>query len=49
MGSKRADYNLASLMPGNEVWITVDATGAPAIECDHLVKGQRICFEAEID
>lgn len=49
VGSKRADYNLASLMPGNEVWVTVDATGAPAIECDHLVKGQQICFEAEID
>ena len=49
VGGKRADYNLASLMPGNEVWVTVDATGAPAIECDHLVKGQQICFEAEID
>lgn len=48
VGGKRAGYNLAHLMPGNEIWVTVDATGTPAIECDHLVSGQKISFEADI-
>ncbi|MBO4468774.1 MAG: DUF4832 domain-containing protein [Bacteroidales bacterium] len=49
----RSDYNLALLMPGNEVWIEVASAGlssasVPAIECDHLVSGQKICFEADV-
>lgn len=50
----RSEYNLAQLMPGNEIWIEVAANGisaksVPTIECDHLVSGQKICFEADID
>ena len=49
----RSTYNLQNLMPGNEIWVEVSATGistgsVPTIECDHLVKGQKICFEADI-
>jgi len=50
----RSECNLAQLMPGNEIWIEVNASGigpksVPTIECDHLVTGQRICFEADIN
>ena len=49
----RSTYNLSALMPGNEVWVEVSASGlsaksVPTIECDHLVSGQKICFEADI-
>jgi len=42
----RGDYNLRGLMPDEEVWIYIDdpkisADVRPAIECDHLVPGQK--------
>ena len=49
----RGSYNLRGLMPGESTWVTIDcpATKAskPSIECDHLVKGQKIEFEASVE
>ena len=49
----RGSYNLRKLMPGEGVWVRIEngsmpATPALTIECDHLVPGQRIGYEAEI-
>ena len=49
----RGTYNLRDLMPGEDVWIeikdaSITASSLPAIECDHLVKGQQIEFEADV-
>ena len=48
----RGDYNLRELMPGEEKWVTIacKATSAsrPVIACDHLVKGQEIQYQADI-
>ena len=49
----RGDYNLASLMPGEEQWIDIldcgaDKKSAPEIACDHLVPGQKIEYLANI-
>lgn len=45
----RGAFNLRELMPGDQQWVTISckATEAsrPAIECDHLVKGQKIEFQ----
>ena len=54
VGGVRSGYNLSALLPGNEIWVEWEVKGlsessAPAIECDHLVSGQKICFEADID
>ena len=49
----RGSFNLRGLMPGESTWVTIDcpATKAsrPSIECDHLVKGQKIEFEAHVE
>lgn len=47
----RGDYNLRSLMPGEEKWVKVDVPSAgsssvPEIACDHLVRGQKIEYDA---
>ena len=49
----RSEYNLQNLMPGQEIWVEWEVPGlssgsVPTIECDHLVKGQKISFEADI-
>lgn len=47
----RGAVSLKSLIPGEEVWIEVASGGtAPvlAIECDHLVAGQKIEFEVDV-
>jgi hypothetical protein len=49
----RGTYNLRKLMPGERAWIRIEngstpATPALTIECDHLVPGQRIGYEAEV-
>ena len=49
----RSEYNLQNLMPGKEIWVEWEVPGlssgsVPTIECDHLVKGQKISFEADI-
>ena len=49
----RSDWSLAGLMPGKRKWLEITVPGLsensePSIECDHLVKGQKICFEADI-
>jgi hypothetical protein len=48
----RGDFNLRTLMPGDETWVTrsCKATKAsrPSIACDHLVPGQQIGFEADV-
>ncbi|MBQ3767304.1 MAG: DUF4832 domain-containing protein [Bacteroidales bacterium] len=49
----RGDYNLRDLMPGQGVWVRIDSRRMPAspavtIECDRLVPGQRIEYEADI-
>jgi len=46
VGGKRGSYSLKKLMPGKEIWVRVKASGIDAdspvaIECDHLVKGQK--------
>lgn len=53
VSGKRGDYSLRNLMPDQEVWIEVNAIGSTetpsvAIECDHLVEGQTIEFEADV-
>lgn len=49
----RGSYNLRGLMPGESTWVTIDCpatkTSRPSIECDHLVKGQKIEFEAHVE
>ena len=48
----RGDLNLRTLMPGDEAWVTIPckATTAsrPVIACDHLVAGQEIQYQADI-
>ena len=49
----RSEYNLQNLMPGKEIWVEwevegLSANSVPTIACDHLVKGQKISFEADI-
>ena len=48
----RGDLNLRTLMPGDEAWVTLSckATKAsrPSIACDHLVPGQEIQYQADI-
>ena len=49
----RGAYNLRDLMPGQGVWVRIDSRRMPAspavtIECDRLVPGQRIEYEADI-
>lgn len=49
----RSDWSLAGLMPGKRKWLEITVpdlsqSSVPSIECDHLVKGQKICFEADI-
>ena len=49
----RSDWSLAGLMHGQESWVSLTVPGlseksVPSIECDHLVKGQKIGFEADL-
>ena len=48
----RGDFNLRTLMPEDEAWITIPcaATKAshPTIACEHLVPGQEIQYQADI-
>ena len=48
----RGDLNLRNLMPGDEAWVLIPcpATTAsrPSIACDHLVSGQEIQYQADI-
>lgn len=49
----RGELNLATLMPGDEQWVLIencnaDVKSVPAIECDHLVPGQKIEYVANI-
>lgn len=46
----RGSFDLKRLLPGESKTVEIDAGGPNAmlsIECDHLVKGQRIPFEAD--
>ena len=49
----RSDYSLRNLMPGKDRWIQIDLPEVSeksiiTIECDHLVKGQTIQYQADI-
>ncbi len=48
----RGDYDLSQLMPGEEVTVRIACQAAsssvPAIQCDHLVPGQEIQYQAHI-
>ena len=49
----RGEYNLRNLMPGEETWVEIsspDITSAsvPEIACDHLVAGQKIEYNADV-
>ena len=53
VGGVRGAYNLRHLMPGNEAWVeirnpSVSASSSPTIECDHLVSGQKITYDADV-
>ena len=49
----RGTYNLRELMPGKEARIHIpcdaSAYSVPVIECDHLVQGQKIQYQASIE
>lgn len=54
VGGVRGEYSLKNLLPGEEVWIRVKGKGVsaeavPQIECDHLVPGQKIEYDAYIE
>ena len=48
----RGDLNLRTLMPGDEAWVTIpckaSSASRPVIACDHLVSGQEIQYQADI-
>ena len=49
----RGSYNLRHLMPGQEAWVAIEnpsvtASSSLAIECDHLVPGQKIGYDADV-
>ena len=49
----RSDWSLAALMPGKSKWLEITVPGLSessivSIECDHLVKGQKIRYEADL-
>ena len=48
----RGDFNLRTLMPGEEAWVTIPCSASkasrPVIACDHLVSGQEIQYQADI-
>ena len=52
VGGVRGEVNLRNLMPGEQTWVHIKGgytEGAvPAIECDHLVKGQKIEYAANV-
>lgn len=52
VGGVRGEVNLRTLMPGESTWVTIDdcyTEGAvPTIECNHLVKGQKIEYAANV-
>ncbi len=53
VGGVKGEYSLKNLMPGEEVWIHVKGEGVsaqavPAIECAHLVPGQKIEYKADV-
>lgn len=48
----KGSFNLRHLMPGEYTWIQIaypaTSTSKPTIECDHLVKGQKIEYQASV-
>ena len=48
----RGEFNLRTLMPGDEVWVRISCkatpSSCPSIVCDHLVSGQVIQYQADI-
>ena len=54
VGGIRGAYNLRKLMPGESYWISIkdasiSASSPLTIECDHLVTGQKIGYDAGIE
>ena len=48
----KGELNLRTLMPGDEAWITfphATLESVPHIVCDHLVEGQEIQYQADIN
>ena len=50
---KRGSYSLRNLMPGEKAWVKINlpevsAKSTITIECDHLVSGQKIQFQADV-
>lgn len=51
---KRGEYSLKNLMPGKSQWIQIDSPDFSeeskiTIECDHLISGQEIQFQADVE
>ena len=47
----RSESSLIDLQPGESRWVGISAGGGGSvvsIECDHLIAGQRIEFEADV-
>ena len=49
----RSSYNLRYLMPGKQAWMAIEnpsvtVSSSLSIECDHLVPGQRIDYDADV-
>ena len=48
----KGDFNLRTLMPGDEAWVRIPCKATPSdrpsIACDHLVPGQVIQYQADV-
>lgn len=54
VNGSRGEYSLRDLMPGEGVWIRISGHGisaetTPKIVCDHLVPGQKIEYDADVE
>lgn len=52
LDGEKGELNLRTLMPGEEAWVTfphATVESVPHIVCDHLVEGQEIQYQADIN
>lgn len=54
VGGHKGEYSLAGLMPGQYEWVLIQGPGVssevkPEIVCEHLVPGQKIEYDADVE